>query len=265
MRGSDPVTLGRRRAAVSGRLAGGAPSRALNGRGGVRPDVRERITRLADSLGYRPNRAARNLASGRSSVIGLVDPERRPARRPLRRVDDPRRRPRRDRADQGLMLRARQRRARAHGAPHPPRRPDRRGARQRRRGRRGVGRGAAQRRPADRADRQPPDAHATSTSSTSRTSSRAPGSSSTCSSRAARGIGTVTGPLDRVDADAAARRLPAGARAARRLAVDERLVVDGDFGRISGDRRRWHLVARLRPDGVFAANDEMALGRRSGR
>lgn len=49
-------------------------SRALNLRDGVRPEVRERITRLADSLGYRPNRAARNLAIGRSSVIGLVIP-----------------------------------------------------------------------------------------------------------------------------------------------------------------------------------------------
>ncbi len=49
-------------------------SRALNHRHGVRPEVRERITRLAASLGYRPNRAARNLATGRSSVIGLVIP-----------------------------------------------------------------------------------------------------------------------------------------------------------------------------------------------
>ena len=49
-------------------------SRALNHRHGVRPEVRERITRLAASLGYRPNRAARNLAIGRSSVIGLVIP-----------------------------------------------------------------------------------------------------------------------------------------------------------------------------------------------
>ena len=49
-------------------------SRALNHRDGVRPEVRERITRLASSLGYRPNRAARNLATGRSSVIGLVIP-----------------------------------------------------------------------------------------------------------------------------------------------------------------------------------------------
>lgn len=51
-----------------------AASRALNGRPGVRDDIRERILGVADQLGFRPNRAARNLASGRSSVIGLVLP-----------------------------------------------------------------------------------------------------------------------------------------------------------------------------------------------
>lgn len=49
-------------------------SRALNDRAGVRPDVRERVRRVGESLGYRPNRAARNLASGRASVIGFVMP-----------------------------------------------------------------------------------------------------------------------------------------------------------------------------------------------
>jgi LacI family transcriptional regulator len=51
-----------------------AASRALNGQPGVRPDVRTRVMAAADELGFRPNRAARNLASGRSSVIGLVIP-----------------------------------------------------------------------------------------------------------------------------------------------------------------------------------------------
>jgi LacI family transcriptional regulator len=60
-------------ARVSG-VSPAAASRALNGRTGVRPDVRERVMLVAESLGYRPNRAARNLASGRSSVIGLVVP-----------------------------------------------------------------------------------------------------------------------------------------------------------------------------------------------
>jgi LacI family transcriptional regulator len=59
------------------RLAGvsrATASRSLNGRPGVRPDVRSRVLQSADRLGFRPNRAARNLASGRSSVIGLVIP-----------------------------------------------------------------------------------------------------------------------------------------------------------------------------------------------
>lgn len=47
-------------------------SRALNGRSGVKADVRTRIEEAAKSLDYRPNRAARNLAGGRASVIGLV-------------------------------------------------------------------------------------------------------------------------------------------------------------------------------------------------
>ncbi len=49
-------------------------SRALNGRPGVRDDVRRRVSEASDRLGFRPNRAARHLASGRSQVIGLVMP-----------------------------------------------------------------------------------------------------------------------------------------------------------------------------------------------
>jgi LacI family transcriptional regulator len=60
-------------ARVSG-VSRSAASRALNDRPGVRDDVRERVVRVADELGFRPNRAARNLASGRSSVIGLIIP-----------------------------------------------------------------------------------------------------------------------------------------------------------------------------------------------
>ncbi len=60
-------------ARVSG-VSRAAASRALNGRDGVRDDVRLRVRHVAESLGYRPNRAAKNLASGRTSVIGLVMP-----------------------------------------------------------------------------------------------------------------------------------------------------------------------------------------------
>ena len=47
-------------------------SRALNDKDGVSPEVRERVRSVADELGYRPNRAARNLAGGKASVLGLL-------------------------------------------------------------------------------------------------------------------------------------------------------------------------------------------------
>jgi len=49
-------------------------SRTLNDRAGVRDDVRDRVRLVADGLGYRPNRAAKHLAGGRTSIIGLVLP-----------------------------------------------------------------------------------------------------------------------------------------------------------------------------------------------
>jgi LacI family transcriptional regulator len=45
---------------------------ALNGAPGVSNELRERIVGLADELGFRPNRAARDLQAGTSSTIGLV-------------------------------------------------------------------------------------------------------------------------------------------------------------------------------------------------
>ena len=49
-----------------------AASRALNGREGVRTEVRARVKLVAHAMGYRPNRAAKNLAGGRTSVIGVL-------------------------------------------------------------------------------------------------------------------------------------------------------------------------------------------------
>ena len=40
----------------------------------MRDDVRRRVSEASGRLGFRPNRAARSLASGRSQVIGLVIP-----------------------------------------------------------------------------------------------------------------------------------------------------------------------------------------------
>ena len=47
-------------------------SRVLNGHPNVRPATRERVLAAIEQLGYRPNLAARALASGRSNQLGLV-------------------------------------------------------------------------------------------------------------------------------------------------------------------------------------------------
>jgi DNA-binding LacI/PurR family transcriptional regulator len=47
-------------------------SRVLNGHPNVRPATRERVLAAIEALGYRPNLAARALASGRSTQLGLV-------------------------------------------------------------------------------------------------------------------------------------------------------------------------------------------------
>lgn len=49
-----------------------AASRALNGKEGVRAPIRARVQIVADDLGYRPNRAAKNLAGGAASVMGVL-------------------------------------------------------------------------------------------------------------------------------------------------------------------------------------------------
>ncbi len=50
-------------------------SRALANPAVVDPATRERVVRVADSLGYRPNRAARGLITGRTGNIGLILPD----------------------------------------------------------------------------------------------------------------------------------------------------------------------------------------------
>ena len=49
-------------------------SRVVNDQTGVREDVRRRVWQVIDETGYRPNIAARALASNRSGIIGLVVP-----------------------------------------------------------------------------------------------------------------------------------------------------------------------------------------------
>jgi LacI family transcriptional regulator len=47
-------------------------SHVLNGTRGTRPDTRARVLAAIDELGYSQNQAARNLARGRSSLLGLI-------------------------------------------------------------------------------------------------------------------------------------------------------------------------------------------------
>jgi LacI family transcriptional regulator, galactose operon repressor len=49
-------------------------SRVINGQPGVREDVRRRVLQVVDETGYRPNLAARALASSHSAIISLVVP-----------------------------------------------------------------------------------------------------------------------------------------------------------------------------------------------
>ena len=70
----EPVTMAEvaRRAQTSP----SAVSRALNGRPGVRPEIRARVLAAAADLGYSANHAARSLAMGRSGMVALIIPDR---------------------------------------------------------------------------------------------------------------------------------------------------------------------------------------------
>ncbi len=47
-------------------------SHALNGKGRLQEETRRRVRQIAEELGYRPNATARNLAGGRTGLIGLA-------------------------------------------------------------------------------------------------------------------------------------------------------------------------------------------------
>lgn len=49
-----------------------ATSQALNGRGNLKPETRDRIKAIAAELGYRPNKHAAALRSGRTMSVGFV-------------------------------------------------------------------------------------------------------------------------------------------------------------------------------------------------
>jgi len=72
------VDVTRRRAATLAQvaaLAGVAPgtaSKALTGRGKLRPETRQRVRAAAEELGFQPNVLARSLIEGRSYTIGII-------------------------------------------------------------------------------------------------------------------------------------------------------------------------------------------------
>ncbi|GAA4623653.1 LacI family DNA-binding transcriptional regulator [Cellulomonas oligotrophica] len=68
-----PVTL--RDVAVAAGVSPATASRALSAPDVVAPETREAVLRAAQALGYRPNRAARALSTGRSGHLCLVVPD----------------------------------------------------------------------------------------------------------------------------------------------------------------------------------------------
>jgi LacI family transcriptional regulator len=68
--GNAPATLGDV-AALAG-VAPGTASKALNGRGRLRPETRQRVLAAAEQLNFHPNPLAQGLLSGRSWTVGLI-------------------------------------------------------------------------------------------------------------------------------------------------------------------------------------------------
>ena len=58
-------------AALAG-VSVGTASKALNGRGSMRPETRQRVRQAADRLGFVANAAARSLHSGRTYTVGMI-------------------------------------------------------------------------------------------------------------------------------------------------------------------------------------------------
>lgn len=70
--GTDSISLTLEQVGERAGVSRSTVSRVLNGQGDVRPEVRERVERVIRETGYRPNHAARALASSRTGVVGLV-------------------------------------------------------------------------------------------------------------------------------------------------------------------------------------------------
>lgn len=233
-------------------------SRALNGRDGVRPDVRDRTKLVAESLGYRPNRAARNLAKGRSSVVGVVitsdelelDPYGASLLHAVARAAEA--------VDHSMMLLL------ASSKP---------GAQVTHNMRDGLidglivssvaaglpwVQGLLESSLAAVMVGQHPSRPSVPTVDTENRESSARAVEHLFEQGCER-VATITGPLDRVDAS---QRL-AGYRDAHARAnkpIDESLVISGDFTVKSGQIAATEFLFDQSPDGLFACNDGMALG-----
>lgn len=232
-------------------------SRALNDRPGVRPEVRRRVLDAAEALNFVANRAAKQLASGRSSVIGLVIPSNELSGDPygaslIHAVGRAAMR-----HEQGLIL---------HLAAEEPARSVQHILSDRlidglvisavAVGRPWVDRLLTGELPTVLIGEHPTRSGLDAVEVESLESSAA--AVGHLFDVGCRRIGTIAGPQDRADARA---RL-AGYRLAhqrRGCPVDEELVAFGDFDRDSGKRAAERLV-RAGIDGLFTANDEMALG-----
>ena len=254
---NGPVTLDDV-ARVSG-VSQAAASRALNGRPGVRPEVRERVERVArvprlPAQPGRPQPRQRSLSRHRAR-----HPEPRSPSRPLRRVGDPRHRPSRDRARPGPDARARHRGARARRCNTSCRDGLIDGVL--------VSAVAAgetwveQLLSADlpavligshptRTDVDVVDVE--SLESSARVVAH-------LIEQGCRRIATITGPLDRVDAAQPAEGVPARPRTPR-PGWSTRLSSPTERSAERRARQPPKRCYRRSPDGLFAANDEMALG-----
>jgi LacI family transcriptional regulator len=232
-------------------------SRALNGRDRVSPDVRHRVHLVARALGYRPNPAARSLASGRSGAVGLVLPTVHLGEDPYEANLVTSVAEAATRQGQALMLWL------APVEPSPSMRDHFRTGLVDGLVISGVGFGA--RWVEDLIDGPHPSVlvgrHPTRTDVVSVQIDNLAGARAAVEHLLAGGsrrVGIVLGPIERTDSQdrmAGYRR----ALAAHGLEVEPDLVVEGDFTSASG----YEAVQRLlpaRPDAVFATNDLMAVG-----
>src|SRR5262245_5188990 len=68
-----PITL--QDVAIKAGVSAKTVSRVINNQGEISEATRQRVLRIIDELGYRPNALARSLVSGKSSTVALIIPQ----------------------------------------------------------------------------------------------------------------------------------------------------------------------------------------------